>query len=85
MRPRRLRSRSRRAGDDAALVHQTRAATAAAFGTYGLLDWAPRAEGSQYTIDLFITEGDTLMVDGKSVYVRTFSPVEGKVSPRLAR
>jgi FtsP/CotA-like multicopper oxidase with cupredoxin domain len=56
------------------------AATAVAFGTYGLLDWAPRAEGSQFTIDLFITEGDTMMVDGRSVYVRTFSPVEDSVS-----
>jgi FtsP/CotA-like multicopper oxidase with cupredoxin domain len=55
-------------------------ATAAAFGTYGLLDWTPRAEGRQFSIDLFVTEGDTMMVDGKSVYVRTFSPVEGKVS-----
>jgi FtsP/CotA-like multicopper oxidase with cupredoxin domain len=56
------------------------AATAAAFGTYGLLAWAPRAEGAQYTIDLVITEGDAMMVDGKSVYVRTFSPVEGQVT-----
>jgi FtsP/CotA-like multicopper oxidase with cupredoxin domain len=56
------------------------ATAAAAFGTYGLVAWAPRAEGAQFTIDLFITEGDTLMVDGKAVYVRTFSPVEGKVS-----
>ena len=51
-----------------------------AFATYGLVAWAPRAEGSQYTIDLFITEGDAMMVDGKSVYVRTFSPVDGQVS-----
>jgi FtsP/CotA-like multicopper oxidase with cupredoxin domain len=56
------------------------ATAAAAFGTYGLVAWAPRAEGAQFTIDLFITDGDTLMVDGKAVYVRTFSPVEGKVS-----
>ena len=56
------------------------AATAAAFRTYGLMAWAPRAEGAQYTIDLSITEGDALMVDGKSVYVRTFSPVDGQVS-----
>ena len=56
------------------------AATAAAFGTYGLVAWTPRAEGRQYMIDLFITEGDTMMLDGKRVYVRTFSPVEGQVS-----
>jgi FtsP/CotA-like multicopper oxidase with cupredoxin domain len=56
------------------------AATAAAFGTYGLIAWAPRAEGREYTIDLFITEGDTTMVDGRRVHVRTFSPVEDGVS-----
>jgi FtsP/CotA-like multicopper oxidase with cupredoxin domain len=56
------------------------AATAAAFGTYGLLAWAPRAEGSEYAIDLFITAGETTMVDGRRVLVRTFSPVEGSVS-----
>jgi FtsP/CotA-like multicopper oxidase with cupredoxin domain len=56
------------------------AAAVAAFGTYGLVAWAPRAEGRQFAIDLFITEGETMMVDGRSVYVRTFSPVDGKVS-----
>ena len=30
------------------------AATAAAFGTYGLIAWTPRAEGRDWTIDLFI-------------------------------
>jgi FtsP/CotA-like multicopper oxidase with cupredoxin domain len=56
------------------------AAAVAAFGTYGLVDWAPRAEGAQFTIDLFITEGRTLMVDGRSVPVRTFSPAPDRVS-----
>jgi FtsP/CotA-like multicopper oxidase with cupredoxin domain len=56
------------------------AAAAAAFGTYGLMAWAPRAEGRQYTIDLFVTEGETTMVDGKRVPVRTFSPAERGVS-----
>jgi FtsP/CotA-like multicopper oxidase with cupredoxin domain len=56
------------------------AATAAAFGTYGLIAWAPRAEGREYAIDLFITEGDTTMVDGRRVPVRTFSPVEDGAS-----
>jgi FtsP/CotA-like multicopper oxidase with cupredoxin domain len=56
------------------------AASAAAFGAYGLIAWAPRAEGSQYSIDLFITEGDAMMVDGRSVYVRTFSPQKDAVS-----
>jgi len=55
-------------------------AAVAALGTYGMVAWAPRAEGSQFTIDLLITEGETLMVDGRAVYVRTFSPVEGRVS-----
>jgi FtsP/CotA-like multicopper oxidase with cupredoxin domain len=56
------------------------AATAAAFGTYGLLAWAPRAEGRDVTIDLFITAGEATMVDGRRVPVRTFSPVEDGVS-----
>jgi FtsP/CotA-like multicopper oxidase with cupredoxin domain len=56
------------------------AATVAAFGTYGLVAWAPRAEGKQFTIDLFITEGEAMMVDGKRVYVRTFSPKAASVS-----
>ena len=56
------------------------AATAAALGTYGLLAWAPRAEGRDHTIDLFITAGETTMVDGRRVPVRTYSPVEDGVS-----
>jgi FtsP/CotA-like multicopper oxidase with cupredoxin domain len=56
------------------------AASAAAFGAYGLIAWAPRAEGRSYTIDLFITEGEKMMVDGRMVYVRTFSPVRDRVS-----
>jgi len=56
------------------------AATAAALGTYGVLAWAPRAEGRDHTIDLFITAGETTMVDGRRVPVRTYSPVEDGVS-----
>jgi FtsP/CotA-like multicopper oxidase with cupredoxin domain len=56
------------------------AASAAAFGAYGLIAWAPRAEGRQYTIDLFITEGEKMMVDGRTVFVRTFAPARDSVS-----
>ena len=56
------------------------AAGMAAFGMYGLVAWAPRAEGRQFAVELFITEGETMMVDGRSVYVRTFAPAKGAVS-----
>ena len=56
------------------------AATAAAFGTYGLIAWTPRAEGRDWTIDLFITAGSATMVDGRHVPVRTFAPAEDGVS-----
>jgi FtsP/CotA-like multicopper oxidase with cupredoxin domain len=56
------------------------AATAAAFGAYGLVAWTPRAEGAQYSIDLFITQGDAMMVDGRSVPVRTYSPQKDAIS-----
>jgi FtsP/CotA-like multicopper oxidase with cupredoxin domain len=59
---------------------KTGIAGATAMSAYGLLTWAPRAEGSQFSIDLFITEGDAMMVDGRSVYVRTYSGTKGKVS-----
>ena len=56
------------------------AATAAALGTYGLLAWTPRAEGRDHAIDLFVTAGESTMVDGRRVPVRTYSPVEDGVS-----
>ena len=56
------------------------AATAAALGTYGLLAWTPRAEGRDHAIDLFVTAGESTMVDGRRVPVRTYSPADDGVS-----
>jgi FtsP/CotA-like multicopper oxidase with cupredoxin domain len=56
------------------------AAGAAAFSGYGLLNWAPAAQGRSIDLDLFVTDGVAPMVDGTSAYVRTFSPAEDKPS-----
>jgi FtsP/CotA-like multicopper oxidase with cupredoxin domain len=69
-----------RARNDAEVLHQAQRGDGRGVRHVRLDRLAPRAEGREYTIDLFITQGDTTMVDGRRVHVRTFSPVEDGVS-----